>query len=88
MRFICADGDDDVAQSRVGCELPVFDGNLWRRNILVCAVVNAGQIFGVAVNRFFLEISYDTMGSKNSYRKCLVQSKPESARTRMAALYG
>ena len=51
MGFIRADGDDDLAQPRIGRKLPVINGGSGRRHVGVRAVVHASQILGVAADR-------------------------------------
>ena len=41
MSLICANRDDDVAQSSVGREVPILDRDLRGRDVFVCAIVRA-----------------------------------------------
>jgi hypothetical protein len=61
LRHIGAHRDDHFPQTGIGGQLPVCDCILGNRNSGVGATVHASQIFGVAVNGFFLEVTNDSM---------------------------
>jgi len=68
MGLVCADGHNYFAQSRIGSKLPVIDGNPWRWYVGVGAAVDPGEIFGIAVDRFLLEVPCYAMRGLGGYQ--------------------
>ena len=73
LRLICTDNDDDVTQARVGSQIPIINRHLGRRDIGVAAVVDPGQVLGIAIDRLFLQITDNTMrGPRRDHVKALL----------------
>jgi hypothetical protein len=61
-------GDDDVLEARVGPELPVVDGDLWRSDILDPPALDLGQVLGIADDRLLLKIADRPMAVRDETR--------------------
>ena len=60
-RFVIANRENDVAETRPRLEVPVVDSDLECRHIFVPARVDLFQIVGVTDDRLFLEVTHDTV---------------------------
>ena len=92
LRLIWTDDDDDVTQARVGRQIPMVNRHLGRRDIRVAAVVDPGQILGIAADRFFRQMTDKTMrgprrddeGEIGNCKRPLAQSESASAQASKA----
>ena len=53
--------NDDILEARVGCELPVVDGDLGCGDILGPPALDLGQVLGIADDRLLLEIGSEVV---------------------------